>query len=534
MDFKRNVTISLLAFCFILLLPASAWTVEGEGTIFNVRDYGAVGDGKTLDSKAIRATVAACNEAGGGTIYIPTGTYLSGGIELQDNMNIHLDAGAILLANMDSTDYRIRAQIFAEGKQSVSVTGSGTIDGHGDMYVGFPEFRVYPLRFNECQGVTVNDITLREATRWVQHYYKCDDVCIDGITVHSRTNPDIEAPRHLPGRPGRNEDGLDINSCRNVRISNCRIWSDDDGIVLKSTSERPCKNVTITNCIVSANASGIKFGTESGGGFQKVTVSNCVIYDTRNSGVALETVDGGITEDITISNIVMENVKGSAIFIRLGNRGRPYKEKNPPVGELRNVIINNIQGTRIGGWIKPEDQRVVGCHVTGIPGYPVENVTLSNIRLSFKGGAGIEYAFKEIPEREDAYPSCRMFGTLPAYGFYCRHVKNIRFDNVELGFEHADHRQAMMFDDVQTVEIAGLNAQSLASTPSLIWFKDVQGAYVHSCWPTVPTEIFLRVDGKMSGDISLMDNNLVNVKQIYKAGEDVRKDILYLANNRTP
>jgi hypothetical protein len=352
--------------------------------------------------------------------------------------------------------------------------------------------------------------------------------------VDSRINPDIEKPRHSPEAPGRNEDGLNLNSCRNVRVSNCSIFSDDDGIVLKSASERPCTNVTITNCIVSSNASAIKFGTESGGGFQNVVINNCAIYDTRNSGIALEIVDGGVMDRVNVSNIVMDNVKGAAIFLRLGNRGRPYKSEDPPVGAMRNILISNVQATRVGDWIEREGKRVVGCSITGLPGFPIENVTLENIRIQFKGGGSREDAARDIPERPDAYPSCRMFGTLPAYGFFVRHARNIAFRNVDLSFQHEDRRPALLCDDMSDLEIFSFDAQSADSTAQgLIWLKNTRGACLHGCRLKRPTKTFLRVDGKDSSKICLVNNELSNATKTVELGDDCPADAVHAAGIRS-
>lgn len=514
--------------CCLSATMSSSAAARASGT-FDVRDYGAVGDRKTLDTDAIQAAVDACAEAGGGTVLLAGGTFLSGTIDLKDNVTLFLQAGAVLLASTRQQDSSSRSVIHAENVRNIAVVGRGTVDGHGNISTEFPKVRAHPIHFIECRNVRVRDVTFRNSTTWIQHYFKCDDLVVDGITVDSRLNPVIEGPRHLPGAPGRNEDGLNLNSCHNVRVSNCYINSDDDGIVLKSTSERPCKNVTITNCVVTSNASGIKFGTESGGGFQDVTVSNCTVYDTRNSGIALEIVDGGVMDRVNVSNIVMDNVKGAAIFIRLGNRGRPYRQENPGVGVLRNVQITNIQATRVGDWIEDVGKRVIGCSITGLPGHAVENVSLENIRIQFKGGGTPEDAAREIPERPDAYPSCRMFGTLPAYGFFVRHAKNISFRHVDLSFQHDDVRPAMICDDVADLEITGFDAQSVPSTvKGLIHLKDTRGAWIHGCRLKRPTQTFLRVDGDQSAEMSLIDNDLSNVEKAVESGGDVPADAVYV------
>jgi hypothetical protein len=513
-----------IACCHITWHPAASASAVGSG-FFDVRDYGAVGDGETLDTVAIQAAIRASSEAGGGTVLLSRGTFLSGTIELRDNVTLHLQAGAVLLASTRQQDFSSRCVIHATNAKNIAVVGRGTVDGHGSISTEFPEVRAHLIYFTECRNVCVRDVTFRHSTTWIQHYFKCNDVVVEGITVDSRLNPEIEGPRHLPGAPGRNEDGMNLNSCQNVRVSNCFINSDDDGIVLKSTSERPCRNVTIANCVVSSNASAIKCGTESGGGFQNITVSNCTVYDTRNSGIALEIVDGGIMDRINVSNIVMDNVKGAAIFIRLGNRGRPYREKNPGVGILRNVQISNIQATRIGGWIEDVGKRVVGCSITGLPGHPVEDVTLSSIRLHFKGGGTADDAAREIRERPDAYPSCRMFGTLPAYGFFVRHAKNIAFRHIDLSFQYDDVRPAVICDDVGGLEITNLNAQSLSSTVhGVIRLKQTRRASIQECRSAWPARPLLRVDGDRSAGISLSAKGVCETGTLVEVGSDVPKD----------
>lgn len=215
----------------------------------------------------------------------------------------------------------------------------------------------------------------------------------------------------------------------------------------------------------------------------------------------------------------------SQLFIRLGNRGRPYREDNPGVGTLRNIQISNVQTTRVGDWIERPGKRVIGCSITGLPGHPVENVTLDNIRIQFKGGGTLEDAAREIPERPDAYPSCRMFGTLPAYGFFVRHVRNIRFRNVDLTFAHNDHRPALICDDVTDVEITGFDAQRTPDTAhGLIWLRQTRDAWIHGCRLTRPTQTFLRVDGDKSTGISLNGNDLRKADKAIELDEDVPHD----------
>ncbi|MBN2090791.1 glycoside hydrolase family 28 protein [candidate division KSB1 bacterium] len=496
----------------------------GAANTFNVLEHGIIPNGTTLNSSEIQSIIDQCAEKGGGTIYFPAGRYLTGTIVLKNNITLFLDAGAILMGSRNLADYPItypqfvsytdnythKYLIFAERRKNITICGRGTIDGQGAAFSGEYKNRPYLLRLVACENVTVRDVTIINSPMWVQHYLACDNVNIDGITVHSHVN--------------KNNDGIDIDCCRNVRISNCDIDSGDDALVLKSTADRVCENVTVTNCILRSDCNAFKLGTESNGGFQNITFSNSIIYDTRLCGIALEMVDGGIFDRVTVSNIIMENV-GGGIFIRLGHRARTYKKDmpKPDVGILKNVMINNIQATGLDS---------IGCSITGLPFHPVENVTLSNIRLSFKGGGAATFAERKIEEHPDKYPEYRMFGMLPAYSFYCRHVKNLNFQHIDLNFETPDHRPPFFFEDVHNLKIFSVDAQTTEQTRAMFWLQQVSGVLIHGCGPANPTNAFIYLADPLSEQISIMNNDLSNVEQIIKAGDSVNEKAVYIENNR--
>jgi polygalacturonase len=426
-----------------------------EEQVLNVRDLGAVPDGKTLCTLAIQKAIDRCSQSGGGTVYLPPGNWLSGTIFLKNNVTLDLAAGSTLLGSADPKDYpenivRIRSYtdtyvrqslIAGENLQNVAIRGRGTIDGQGGTFRfrdnGYRR-RPYTIRLVGCRDVLVEDVHLRNSAMWMQHYLACDRVRIRGVQVFSHVNA--------------NNDGLDIDGCHDFLVSDCVIDSDDDAIVLKATSPRSNENVTITNCVLSSLCNALKMGTESTGGCKNLTVANCVIRKPRQSqrglaGIALEIVDGGELDRVTISNITIDGYL-SPIFLRLGNRARPYTKDatRPPVGTLRNVILSNIVAT---------DASKIGCAITGIPEHRIENVTLSNIRCEFAGGGAPEDARRKIEEKEDAYPECGMFGPLPAYGLYCRHVKGLRLLNVQLTPRQPDARPATVFDDAEDVLVDG-------------------------------------------------------------------------------
>jgi len=287
------------------------------------------------------------------------------------------------------------------------------------------------IRIINCKNVLVKDITIINSQMWVQHYLACKDVNIDGITVNSRVNA--------------NNDGFDIYGCIDVRISNREIISGVDAIVLKSTLNRPRNDVTITNCVLSSTCNAFKLGTETNGGFQNNNFSNCTIYDTHLGGISLELVYSGTLNRVSISKVTMNNV-GAAIFIGLGNRLRLINEKmaKPGMDKLSNVIISNVQATNVGN---------TGCSITGLPGYPVENITLENIRLTFQGGGTQELVKRKIPEIPENYPEYGMFGKLLTYGFYCRHAENLTLNDVELDYIERDAKPSIVCDDIIGLEL---------------------------------------------------------------------------------
>lgn len=509
-----------------------------QSSFFNVIEFGAKNDGKTLNTKAIQATINACAVSGGGTVYFPAGRYLSGTIYLKSHVELHLVSGAVLEGSKDLKDYPVtttnvrsytdnytnKSIIYAEDLENISITGKGTIDGNGAFFKtesminddrirkkddwAHYKLRPFMIRMINCRNILVRDVKIINSPMWVQHYLSCEDVNIEGITVISHVN--------------LNNDGIDIDGCENVRISDCMISSGDDAIVLKSTLDRPCKNVVVSNCILRSDCNAFKLGTETNGGFQNITLSNCTISKTRLAGIALQMVDGGALDGVNVSNVIMDEV-GTAIFIRLGNRARPFEEKKPVIGigELSNVIISNIQAKNTG---------MTGCSITGLPGFPVKNITLNNIRIYFKGGGTADLKNREIQELPDAYPEYNMFGLLPAYGFFTRHAENIKFNNVELGFDQPESRPAMIFDDVTDLELSGIKARTDGSSP-VLWFKRLNNSFIYSCKAYENTNSFLQLSGEKSTNVTLMGNDLGHTVNpvINENGSSV-----FIGNNRMP
>lgn len=428
---------------FLAALPAAALPTPTEPYLTPAR-YGAKGDGRTLDTKALQSAIDACAQSGGGTVLLPAGRYLTGTLFLRSRVTLHLAAGAVLLGSTTLADYPVtvaklrsytdnytdKSLLYGEDLDDVAIEGAGTIDGQGKAFSGPYKVRPYTLRLVNSRRIRIRDIAFRDSPMWVQHYLACDDLVIRGITVRSRANS--------------NNDGIDIDACSRVRISDCDIDSGDDALVLKSTLARPCRQVVVTNCVLSSHCNAFKLGTESNGGCEDILFSNSTIADTRLSGIALECVDGGRLERIQVADITMNGV-GAPLFLRLGDRGRPFLAggDHQPPGTMRRILIRDIQATRASA---------IGCALSGIPGHPIEEVTLENLHLEFEGGGKPAHPPAAVPELAGQYPEHWMFGALPAFGLYCRHMRGLRLRNVRLTTTQPDERPPLVTEDVEGLD----------------------------------------------------------------------------------
>ena len=499
---------NLLAAC----LAAPARASQTVPATYRVVEWGAKADGKAKDTQAIQKTIDVCTERGGGTVYFPPGTYLSGSLHLRQHVALYLDHGAIIKASAEENDFDPYEElgfqneadretsffhhslIWAEEVEHVAILGTGTIDGNRAKRGG-PK----PIALKRCQHVAIKDITIRNAPNYAISLLGTDDVNIDGVNI-------------LNGYC----DGIDPDACRHVRIANCQIETWDDAIVPKASFSlgvrRAVEYLTVTNCILATNCSAFKLGTESGGDFRGITVNNCLMRDRATgrppmSGIALESVDGGDLEGVTISNIAMVNVR-APIFLRLGNRGRD--RSTPAAGTLRNVIISNV--VAIGA--------KQACPLTGIPDHALQNITLDNIQIAFVGGGTAAQTSVSVPEEERKYPEATMFGTLPSYGLYCRHVEGLRLRNTHLTLQAPDYRHALVLDDVSRVVIDSLEADRSAGAEAALRFRGVRKALIGTCMRPERMSDFLKVvDGAMK-EIEFVGNDAQSAKRDREANRE--------------
>ena len=517
---------------------SSSAAAPGIGVFFNVHAFGAAGDGKTVDTPAVNRAIDAAASAGGGMVLFPAGIYLCFSIQLKSNVHLHLEQGATILAadsplpgqttgynggtydpaepNAPWEPYQDyghnhwhNSLIWGEDIHDFSITGPGLIYGKGLSFGAGPgrgqqsglrgfgperpagtpaappaappnparmargDYPMYQaeqpgvgnkaIALKNCHNVQLRDFSILKGGHFGLLLSGVDNLIIDNLTIDT------------------DRDGMDIDCCQNVRVSNCTVNSPwDDGICPKSSYAlgyaRATRNVTIANCFVtgcyqlgtvldgtwkkfpeggrSYGTGRIKCGTESNGGFINITITGCVFEGCQ--GYALETVDGALLEDITISNSTMRDLISGPLFMRLGVRLRGPKDTTK-VGTLKRILVNNLN-------CHNAPMRI--CSVlSGIPGSAIEDVKLSNIFVETAGGATPDAAQLQPPEKEDSYPEPSMFGQLPSSGFFLRHINNLEMSHVEIANATPDARPAFYLQDVNRADFFSITAPR-APSPS--------------------------------------------------------------------
>ncbi len=519
--------------------------------VYNVRDFGAKGDGVAVDSPAINAAIDAASQAGGGTVVLPAGRYLSYSVRLKSNLKIEFSPGARLVAaryepgvgrydaaepNEEGCEYQDfghshwqNSLIWGSGLENISITGPGFIDGSRGITRHGPGAKIdlagvaaleesmeggevrnnmdgvanKALALKNCRNITLRDFTILNGGHFAILATGVDNFTLDNLKVDT------------------NRDAFDIDNCRNVRISNCSINTpNDDAIVLKSSYALgrvgSTENVTISNCLVCGFDIGsmldgsfrrtskmapdregptgrIKIGTESNGSFRNITIANCVFE--RSRGLALETVDGGTIEDVVITNISMRELSNPPIFLRVGNRARG--PKGSPIGAIRRIKISHITAS-------DADMRYPVL-IAGLPGHPIEDITLSDIHVVSRGGFTMQQIAEQptelvnsfflfgtgpevlgprepfaVPERPEGYPEPCMFGLLPAAAIYARHVRNLTVRDMTMQFAQPDQRPTVVLEDVNGAVFEGFRTPHIFGQ-SLFVLRQVNSFETHRC-----------------------------------------------------
>ncbi|MBI4892492.1 MAG: glycoside hydrolase family 28 protein [Acidobacteria bacterium] len=543
---NRRSILSSLPAGLAAAAPASGEPPAGGPHIYDVRRLGASGTGKTLDTAVLNRAIDACSASGGGVVYLPPGSYLTGTVVLKSNVTLYLEAGATLLGSTDIRDYSGNPAdarnhvpgshlISARNAENIALAGPGRIDGQGKAFwqpSGRPpmppenawrdavhnqwktaadasgrERRPSPMiELVDCRHVRIEDVRIENAAGWTLRPLNCDDVTIRGIRIWNPTH-------------GPNTDGIDPTGCRNVFISDCLINTGDDNICLKSENPygediRVSKNITITNCVLSGGCNGLKFGTATRGGFENVVFSNCVIanddvpvQERLITGIAIEMVDGGWLEGVLISNVRIQRAR-TPIFMRRGlRRARP----DGSAGTLRGVKIDNVHATG----------SILSSLISGVPGFDIEDVSLTNIRVDSEEGGEESWVARPIPEVPTAYPDVRPFGRLPAFGLYCRHVSGLNLQNVEFRAVKKDARPALICDDVSNLSVDGFTCSAASGAQPAIRLINARSAFLRGCRAPAGSQLFLEVQGRASERITLLASDLTGAREAVRHEDEV-------------
>ncbi len=451
---SRNALNAMAESLSVSLKP---WPVPAR--VFRAEAYGAVADGQTVSTVALQKAIDACSLAGGGTVLLGRGDYVSGTLELKSGVMLQVDQEARLLGSLNLADYPRKelhystvgadsttpmklSFLFAQGCERVGICGAGTIDMRG-THESFPGKegqegdRPFLLRMVECRQVVINGIHLRDSANWVQHYLNCDDLILQGVQVESHSN--------------WNNDGIDIDACRNVLVRDCFVNSEDDGLCFKNSATRALENVLVENCKFYSTCNAIKFGTGSTGGFRNVLIRHVetggptpnMIPATNHkrrtraiAGVSWESTDGGDIENILVTDAHV--VRADApLFAVAGHRARVASGMpKPGVGKVRNLLFEHITGENNGG---------EGSAFVGLPGAPVENVAVNDYKVSVAGGGTAQQAAATLQEKPTAYPQADMFRAwYPAYGFYVWHARNVSFTGLNITTQKTDARPVVL------------------------------------------------------------------------------------------
>jgi polygalacturonase len=429
----------LLAATLLFMSIAAFGEVQTNSFWRDVKSFGAVGNGDTLDTSAIQSAITACPS--GGVVWLHHGTFRSGTVYLKSNMTLFIDPTATLLGSSSVSHYHdqhpplvnsqthncVKALVYAEGCSNITITGGGTINGNGRRHFssGLEATRPISIWTALCNHVKIKNIAVLDAAMWSVVNMQSDYLTISNVTINDHGL-------------GRNRDGCDVVDCWHVLISNCAIDSGDDAICLKTGNPRGINDLMVKNCkITKSQSNGIKFGTASKGPFTHITFQDCTMSKTSHSAMAIESVDGGAISDVTFQRIHFTSCQ-NGIFIVLGAR-----RSSESAGSIRGIIFRDITGTAM------TDTR--GCPISGCIGHNLENILFDHVNITFAGG--LNQIPSDPPEYAGQYPENTKWGNLPAYGYYIRHTSDVTFNHCQASAASPDVRPWIATNDVSNFRI---------------------------------------------------------------------------------
>ncbi|MBB1286502.1 glycoside hydrolase family 28 protein [Flavisolibacter sp. BT320] len=509
---------------FVFAFMAATDGVKAQ-QFYNVLSYGAKNDSSKLATAAIAAAINAASKKGGGTVYFPAGKYLTGPIHLKSNITVFIDAGAELHfsdnfdhylpfveSRFEGVDVQNFSPLFyAYNAENIAIIGRGLINGNGKKWWDFAEgwtpekpkskwsklfdsankSTIWPDNLGQihkgflrppfiqtmyCRNVLIEGITIINSPFWTVNPEFCDNVTIQAITIN---NP-----------PSPNTDGINPESCSNVRISNCYISVGDDCITIKSGKDRPgrmkarpAENYTITNCVMLRGHGGVVIGSEMSGGVKKITISNC-IFDGTDRGIRLKTARGrgGVVEDIRVDNIIMKNIRDQAIVLDMQyakTAPEPVSERTP---QFRNIHISNVTA-----------QTKQAIFINGLSEMPVEDITFNDIQMDAQQGAILKEA------------------------------KSIEFHNVRITTKEGS---ALVAENVDGLTVNGFKTLKPVTGKPTISLTNVQNAFLYNNNPVKDTEVFLQAKGEKTKGVQLKNNNFVHAAKPVVKEDSVKENIV--------
>jgi len=515
----------------------SAEQKDTGARVYNIADFGAVGDGNTLNTTAVQKAIDTCTTDRGGTVVVPAGDFVIGTIELKSNVSLRIPAKGRLLGSAKIEHYKAGngippgngniVMISAANAENISLEGPGTIDGngakfftgHGDMTgpgqnsaEGYYQ-RPHLLIFHRCRNLVIRDVFLTASAYHCARILECQRVNIDAVRIHNRVN--------------LNNDGFHINSCRYVHMINCDVTCQDDACALFGSNEF----VTVTNCTFSTRWSVFRFG---GGEAENITVSNCVIYDTYGCPIKARIGARSRLENISFSNLVLRNVTGPITLGLDSTRRNPDPNAPPPArGVVRNIKFNGIRSTVVAEGKQHEDLpwpqkfrpgETRQCIVlNGVGEGFLENISFQDVHVTYEGGGTSEEAAREIPKLAGEYFE---IGTPPAYGMYVRNVRGLSLNNVRFDVTTPDLRPALVFDNVSDVAIHALSATANSRAESLLRFTKARDVLLSAARVLTETLVFLKLIGPDNEDITIDGGDISKaVKAVAFAGGATAKAV---------
>ncbi len=516
---------------------AAAETDQPAKNTWNVREFGAKGDARTFDTKAIQAAIDACHHGGGGAVYFPAGgEFLTGTIYLKDHVTLQVAANAKVLGSMNLTDYPNDTGlnpyypepidpclIYAKGATNIAIAGDGIVVGRpGTRFVPAPgatgrALRQRPMliRLEDCKLIKITDISFGNCGSWCVHLKNSQDIFLRNVRIDNDR-----------------QDGFHIEGCQNVSISACHMVCGDDAIALTtSRPDRPVRNLTVTNCLMKSKWAGIRIGPLAKGNFENITVSNCVIHECQGGGIKIGMFEGAEVRDCLFTNLAMDQVTAPiSLFIATWPDIGSTQASPPmmPPGRIRNLQFRGIRAITMPTAPGPYPDANEGMFFHGYPRIPIENVILSDIHITFAGGgtrAGGRRRdivdMDQIDYKKGGYwtDHKNLWGVPPAYGLYARHVKGLVLDRVNFELAAEDERSAVLFLDSPDISISQCKAACPSAGEAVVTAVNCTDIILSQVQPAAKAKVLLRLEGERSSGVTLIGNDRRRFDKIFECAD---------------